>query len=221
MTRSPLDLTWDALPDTIPVFPLAGVLLLPRGRLPLQVFEPRYLNMTVDALATPDRLIGMVQPQDPETQEKAPRLYRVGCAGRITSFSETEDGRYLLTLTGVCRFALGDELAMVRGYRRVIPQWRDYRGDFEDETDSALDRVRLLSALRDYFKLHGIAANWEAIEQTPDERLVTSLAMICPFEPSEKQALLEVPDLPGRSTLMTTLVEMAILEQKGGDAARH
>jgi Lon protease-like protein len=221
MTRNPLDLTWDALPDTIPVFPLAGVLLLPRGRLPLQIFEPRYLNMTVDALATPDRLIGMVQPQDPETQERAPSLYRVGCAGRITSFSETEDGRYLLTLTGVCRFQLGEELATVRGYRRVVPAWTDYRTDFDDEIDSALDRQRLLSALRDYFKLHGIAANWEAIEQTPDERLVTSLAMICPFEPSEKQALLEVPDLPGRSSLMTTLVEMAILEKKGGDAARH
>ncbi len=221
MTRNPLDLTYDALPDTIPVFPLAGVLLLPRGRLPLQIFEPRYLNMTVDALGAPDRLIGMVQPQDPETQDRAPRLYGVGCAGRITSFSETEDGRYLLTLTGVCRFRLGEELPTVRGYRRVAPLWAEFRSDFDDEVDSALDRPRLLSALRDYFKLHGIDANWEAIEQTPDERLVTSLAMICPFEPSEKQALLEVTDLPGRSSLMTTLVEMAILEQKGGETARH
>jgi Lon protease-like protein len=195
--------------------------LLPRGRLPLNIFERRYLAMTADALGTPVRLIGMIQPLDPESTQRNPPLYKVGCAGRITSFSETEEGRFLITLTGVCRFTVASELEIVKGYRRAVPRWDDYAGDFADAEISDLDRPRLLGALKDYFKLHGIAANWEAIEQTPDERLVTSLAMICPFEPSEKQALLEAGDLTARTALMTTLIEMALLEHSGGEPARH
>lgn len=221
MTRSPLEPTFEDLPAELPIFPLTGVLLLPRGRLPLNVFERRYLAMTADALGTPVRLIGMIQPLDPENTQRNPPLYKVGCAGRITSFSETDEGRFLITLAGVCRFAVASELDIVKGYRRVVPRWDDYASDFADAEITDLDRPRLLGALKDYFKLHGIAANWEAIEQTPDERLVTSLAMICPFEPSEKQALLEAGDLTARTALMTTLIEMALLEHSGGEPARH
>jgi Lon protease-like protein len=221
MTRSPLETNFEDLPSELPIFPLNGVLLLPRGRLPLQIFEKRYLAMTGDALGAPQRLIGMIQPLDKATSQRNPPVYKVGCAGRITSFSEAEDGRFLITLTGVCRFAIGAELELLKGYRRVVPRWDDFAGDFADTAALEVDRDRLLGGLKDYFKLHGISANWEAIEQTPEERLVTSLAMICPFEPSEKQALLEAGDLKHRAELMTTLIEMALLEHKGGEAARH
>jgi Lon protease-like protein len=220
MTRSPLEPTFEDLPGELPIFPLTGVLLLPRGRLPLNIFEKRYLAMAGDALGAPQRLIGMIQPLEPDSKERNPAVYKVGCAGRITSFSETDDGRYLVTLSGICRFGVAEELEIAKGYRRVVPRWDDFARDFEDAPAVDLDRTRMLSGLKDFFKLHGIAANWEAIEQTGDERLVTSLAMICPFEPSEKQALLEAGDLKARAELMTTLIEMALLENKGGEA-RH
>ncbi len=223
MTRSLLEATLENLPSELPIFPLSGVLLLPRGRLPLQIFEPRYLAMTRDALGTPQRLIGMIQPTEKETirPDNNPPLYKVGCAGRITSFSETDEGRFLVTLTGVRRFTVVEELALHEGYRRVVPRWDDFARDVADQPTVELDRTRLLGGLKDYFKAHGIAANWEAIEQAPDDRLVTSLAMICPFEPSEKQALLEAADLTACAQLMTTLIEMALLAHKGGDPARH
>ena len=223
MTRSPLETSFEDLPSELPIFPLSGVLLLPRGRLPLQIFEPRYLAMTGDALGAPQRLIGMVQPTEKEKprHDNNPPIYKVGCAGRITSFSETDDGRFLITLTGVCRFAVIEELALVKGYRRVTTRWDDFARDVTDQPVVELDRARLLCALKDYFKANGISANLEAIEQAPDDRLVTSLAMICPFAPSERQALLEAADLKACARLMTTLIEMALLDHKGGDAARH
>ncbi|MBI3512883.1 MAG: LON peptidase substrate-binding domain-containing protein [Proteobacteria bacterium] len=221
MTRSPLETSYEDLPSELPIFPLSGVLLLPRGRLPLQIFEKRYLAMTGDALGAPQRLIGMIQPVEKETTQRNPPVYKVGCAGRITSFSETDDGRFLITLTGVCRFAVVEELELVKGYRRVVARWDAFARDFADQPAVELDRSRLLGALKDYFKANGISANWEAIEQAPDDRLVTSLAMICPFAPSERQALLEAADLKVCAQLMTTLIEMALLEHKGGDAARH
>jgi hypothetical protein len=220
MTGSPLDTTFEDLPAELPVFPLNGVLLLPRGRLPLRIFEKRYLAMTGDALGAPQRLIGMVQPLDKDATQRNPPIYKIGCAGRITSFSETDEGQYLITLTGVCRFVITAELELLKGYRRVTARWDDYAGDFADNSVE-VDRTRLLGGLKEYFKLHGISANWEAIEQTPEDRLVTSLAMICPFEPSEKQALLEAGDLKARAQLMTTLIEMALLGHKGGEPARH
>jgi Lon protease-like protein len=221
MTRSPLETTFEDLPSELPIFPLSGVLLLPRGRLPLQIFEPRYLAMTRDALGAPQRLIGMIQPFEKELPRpnNNPPIYKIGCAGRITSFSETDEGRFLITLTGVCRFAVVEELGLVKGYRRVAARWDDFARDFIDQPVE-LDRARLLGVLKDYFRAHGIAANWEAIEQAPDDRLVTSLAMICPFESSEKQALLEAADLKACAQLMATLIEMA-LAHKGGEPARH
>jgi uncharacterized protein len=220
------------LPASLPVFPLTGVLLLPRGKLPLNIFEPRYLNMVRDALAG-DRMIGMVQPRadDPATltgpppgaavPERPPALYPTGCAGRITAFSESDDGRCQITLTGVARFDIRDELPTLHGYRRVVPDWQRFRADLADD-EAAIDRPRLLTALKAFFKLNDITADWDSITATSDERLVTSLAMICQFAPSEKQALLEARDLGERSRVITALVEMAVLGHASpGDPARH
>jgi Lon protease-like protein len=211
-----------ALCETLPIFPLTGVLLLPRGRLPLNVFEPRYLAMTRDALAG-DRLIGMVQPSDPHVSLAGnPPVYPTGCAGRITSFSETDDGRYLITLTGLCRFRIREELPVYSGYRRVIPQWDEFANDLRNPRQPGFDRERLIQGLRAYFERHQIKAEWDAINSVPGERLVTSIAMVCPFEPNEKQALLEARDLDERAKLLTAIVEMAVIERPSdGSGARH
>ncbi len=211
-----------ALCETLPIFPLAGVLLLPRGQLPLNIFEPRYLAMTRDALAG-DRLIGMVQPSDPNQPASGdPPVYPTGCAGRITSFSETEDGRYLITLTGLCRFRIREELPLYSGYRRVLPQWDAFADDLRTPRRPGFDRERLIRSLRAYFDKHRIKAEWDAINAVPGDRLVTSIAMVCPFEPSEKQALLEAGDLDRRAELLTAIVEMALMDRPSeGSAARH
>ncbi|MEE8271962.1 MAG: LON peptidase substrate-binding domain-containing protein [Alphaproteobacteria bacterium] len=224
MTGGPFFPIFDRLPPDLPIFPLTGVLLLPRGLLPLNIFEPRYLAMVDAALAT-DRLIGMVQPVTPggpgvEGAVAAPPVYRTGCAGRVTSFDETDDGRYLITLTGVCRFHLGRESLAEGGYRMVEAGWSDFAADF-DADELTVDRERLAAALNAFFKHHGISADWAAIGEAPDERLITSLAMICPFEPSEKQALLEAPTLADRAEMMVSLVEMAVLSRDGDHPARH
>jgi Lon protease-like protein len=222
------------LPATLPIFPLTGVLLLPRGKLPLNIFEPRYVAMVRDALAS-DRLIGMVQPRDddPTTLTGPPdgatpvakpaALYPTGCAGRITAFSEAEGGRFHITLTGVARFAIREEIPTLRGYRRIVPDWEPYRADLAEGDAATIDRPRLITALKAFFKLNDISADWPSIDATPDERLVTSLAMICQFAPSEKQALLEARDLAERSRVITALVEMAVLGSLAADnnPARH
>jgi len=221
MTRQIASVTSDALPPTLPIFPLQGVLLLPRGRLPLNVFEPRYLALIEDALAG-DRLVGMIQPLAGEHDRNDPPVYRTGGAGRITSFHETDDGRYLVTLTGLCRFLVTDELPPVRGYRQAHVSWAAYHDDLASAIDSVIDRRRLLANLKVYFGVHGIHASWESIDNASDDRLVSTLAMVCPFEPNEKQALLEAPTLAERGRLLTTLIEMAILEDPdGASAARH
>ncbi|HZH28897.1 MAG TPA: LON peptidase substrate-binding domain-containing protein [Azospirillaceae bacterium] len=218
MDRTPFDIPFERLPGTIPIFPLAGVLLLPQGKLPLNVYEPRYLAMVDDALRG-DRLVGMIQPSDPGHVGLSPPVHGVGCAGRITRFAETEDGRYLITLTGVCRFQVGEELPQVRGYRRVVPVWDRFRADCGGEPPCDVDRSRLLNALRGYFKLQQISADWAAIEATPDGKLVTLLAMICPFAPDEKQLLLEAPDPGGRAELLIALMEMAVVRGAATDGA--
>ena len=197
----------DDLPDCFPVFPLSGALLLPRGRLPLNIFEPRYLAMTEDALGA-GRLIGMIQP-DPRRPagRTGPGLYRVGCLGRIAAFSETEDGRYLITLLGITRFAVMEELPMQRGYRRVRAALAHYGGDRAPSPPGpCCDRAVLLEALRCYFARQGIEANWEAIEGMEDEALITTLCMACPFDVAEKQALLEAPGLAERAEALRTLL---------------
>jgi Lon protease-like protein len=209
------------LPKTLPVFPLTGVLLLPRGRLPLNVFEPRYLAMTEDALGAPDRLIGMIQPTERERPGHAPALYSVGCAGRIMAFNETEDGRYLITLVGVCRFSVFEEVATMRGYRRVVPDFARWQADLAPEREAEIDRDRLIAALKTYFGRSKISADWNAINETATSRLVTTLAMICPFEPQEKQALLESERLEELGATLIALLEMAVPGRNDGDAAKH
>jgi Lon protease-like protein len=209
------------LPAILPIFPLTGVLLLPGGKLPLNIFEPRYLAMTRDALAG-ERLIGMVQPSDPAASGSNPPVYPTGCAGRITSFSETEDGRFLITLTGMCRFHIREELPLLEGYRRIVPEWGEFASDLESKDELGFDRERLMRGLRAYFQQHQISADWDAITSVSGERLVTSIAMVCPFEPNEKQALLEAADLDERARLLTAIVEMAVLHRpSAGPGARH
>ncbi|WP_029009163.1 LON peptidase substrate-binding domain-containing protein [Azospirillum halopraeferens] len=225
MSRSPFPPIPERLPETLAVFPLAGVMLLPRCRLPLNIFEPRYLAMVGDALAG-DRMIGMIQPADPAARGTAPALYGTGCAGRITGFSETDDGRFLITLTGVSRFTVVREVEGVCGYRRVTPAWEGFTadldpGDPDARGSGAFDRPRLLRGLKHYLRVQGLSVDWQAIESTPDERLINSLAMICPFVPSEKQALLEAPGLGDRAKLLIALIEMAILGCRDGDCAAH
>jgi len=207
MPGSPFDLGADALPAVIPIFPLTGVLLLPQGRLPLNIFEPRYLAMVSDAMPHP-RLIGMVQPLEGKGDAGEPPVYPIGCAGRIISFSETDDGRYLITLSGVARFAIKSERPLVKGYRSVEVDWSRFRGDLAADGDGVVDRVRLMGALKPYFERHAIACDWSAIAEAPEDRLVTTLAMVCPFTPGEKQALLEAEGLAERTRLLTTLIEM-------------
>jgi uncharacterized protein len=200
---------FEALPAEIAVFPLPGALLLSRGRLPLNIFEPRYLAMAEDSLGA-GRMFGMVQPEPGVPRvEAGPPIYRIGCLGRLSSFAETEDGRLLITLTGVIRFRVAEELPMRRGYRRVRADYAPYRGDLDlDLAPPALDRDRLLGALRPFFRARGIEANWEAVEQTSDEMLVLTLCMVCPFEVPEKQALLEAAGPGERAEMLIALLEI-------------
>lgn len=204
------------LPPVIPIFPLVGVLLLPGCRLPLNIFEPRYVEMTRAALAT-HRLIGMVQPSDPRSRDWQPAVYPYGCAGRIVEQKETADGRILIMLAGLARFRIVEELAATTQYRQVQADWSAFPADLASAAPQALgDRPRLLDALRRYLDKAGIPADWNAIEAAPDAALVNCLAMICPFPAAEKQALLEVPDLAERGCLMASLMEMATLPLAGG-----
>jgi Lon protease-like protein len=204
---SVFDPHFEELPAVIPVFPLPEVLLLPGGSLPLNIFEPRYLAMVEAALAD-SRLIGMIQPTSRENMAGDPPLYVTGCAGRISRFEETPDGRYLISLKGVCRFDIADEIEPVDGYRRVRADWSPYESDMHRENNRCLNRNRLFPALRRYFKIHGIEADWEMLGEVADERLVTCLAMICPFDGPEKQALLEASNVDARAETLTTLIEM-------------
>jgi Lon protease-like protein len=208
MAGGPFDPDYEALPRTIPIFPLTGALLLPGGRLPLNIFEPRYLAMVADALRS-ERIIGMIQPIEPETRERAPQVEEVGCAGRIVSFSETADGRYLITLRGLIRFMAGEEVKTIGGYRRVIADWEKFAADMMEPTGVNYDRPRLEKAARRYFAQQNMQVDADAIDKLDDVSLVTALSMLCPFATLEKQALLEAPDHVQRAQLLTGLIEMA------------
>lgn len=197
------------LPTEFAVFPLAGALMLPRGKLPLNIFEPRYLAMTLDSLAE-GRMFGMIQP-DPQAQatEAGPGLYRIGCLGRLSSFSETDDGRLLITLTGLIRFAVVSELGLRNGYRRVRGDFSGYQDDLAiPPPPFQIERDKIMIALRGYFQNRQVNANWEAIKGLSDDALVITLAMACPFEPVEKQALLEAPTDSDRAATLLTLLQM-------------
>ena len=207
------------LPQVIPVFPLDGALLLPTGELPLQIFEPRYLNMIDDVMAG-DRMIGMVQTRSGGDRSR-PNLAGVGCCGRITSFSETSDGRYLITLTGVCRFVVGEELSVASPYRQVRANFLPFADDLSAEASEipAFDRRRFAGALKRYLNRRELDIDWETAESAPLESLITSLSMGLPFEPAEKQALLEAPTMADRCDALTALLEIDSLE--GDDDEPH
>jgi hypothetical protein len=212
------------LPGTIPVFPLAGAILLPRGQLPLNIFEPRYLKMVDDALRG-ERIIGMVQPDGDDAilasqmPDRAPPLCGVGCAGRITSFAETGDGRVVITLTGISRFRTGNELTAMTPYRQFEVSWDEYADDliagFEQD---AVSREKLLEILKEYLDTHGLQADWRAIRLSSNETLVNSLCTISPYGPREKQALLEAKTLEDRNQMLIALTEQALRELSPGDA---
>jgi hypothetical protein len=207
----------DSLPGVIPVFPLPGALLLPRGQMPLNIFEPRYLAMTDDVLRSPHRVIGMIQPDPthPGPDANKPSLFSVGCVGRMTQFAESGDGRYLIQLTGVARFRIEEELPVTTPYRQCRVTYQPFVGDFtarkgEDE----VDRKSLLRALSSFLKANNLKADWDGIENAPNEALVNALAMMSPYETAEKQALLEAPDLKTRAEILIAVTEIALAKSK-------
>lgn len=215
-----------SLPATIPLFPLTGALLLPRARLPLHIFEPRYLRMLNDAMATPQRLIGMIQPRPMPvampgrggTAEApaAARLNAIGCAGRVTAFSETEDGRYMITLTGCSRFRLRGICQNLAPYITAEVDWTGFERDLgAAEADAGMDRKGFFALLNRYFSARQLATDWRTLEDAEDELLLNSLSMLLPFDAEDKQALLEAPSLANRRETLVTLVEFAL---RGGGA---
>ncbi|HRO03169.1 MAG TPA: LON peptidase substrate-binding domain-containing protein [Terricaulis sp.] len=194
------------LPEVIPLFPLQGAVLYPRGVLALNVFEPRYLNMVDDALSG-ERLIGIIQPATGEEDEPVPLLADVGAAGRITQFSETDDGRYLITLTGVCRFQLGPELETGLPYRQARVDFEQFAADFAPASERAINREQLMRSLKTYAGLHGFNVDWKSVDEAPTETVVNVAAQICPFDPAAKQALLETVQLDERAAALIALLE--------------
>lgn len=198
------------LPDTVSLFPLPGALLLPRSRLPLHLFEPRYLAMLEDTLKTPHRLIGMVQPNPLKGQDGA-GLHSIGCAGRVTQFSETEDGRYMITLSGVSRFRIQKEIDAFTPYRRAEVSWDGFERDLgPTDSDKGFDRTEFMKLLARYFEVRELRTDWEALEDADDELLINSLSMLLGFDPEDKQALLEAPCLSTRRETLVTLIEFAL-----------
>ncbi len=208
------------LPRLLKVFPLPGALLLPHAELPLNIFEPRYLAMVSDALSG-DRLIGMIQPANDEADlAGSPALKQVGCAGRITSFTETPDGRILITLSGICRFAIVTEVGSDRPYRQVEVDFEGFADDLTDsEDDDGVDRTSLLKVFQDYLAANDMSADWDQVKAASTEALVNTLAVLAPYAPRDKQALLEAKDLKSRADVLIALTEMALARQGSGSSS--
>ena len=209
------------LPELIAVFPLPGALLLPRGQMPLNIFEPRYLAMIDDAFRDGHRLIGMIQPDAAHSQDdERPKLFRVGCAGRITQLAETGDGRYILELTGISRFKVLQELDVLTPYRQCKVDFFAFADDFTARKgEDAVNREALLKVLTDFLKANNLKVDWEGVESAPNEALVNALAMMSPYGPAEKQAMLEAPDLKTRAEILVAVTEMDLARKRtsGGD----
>jgi uncharacterized protein len=206
----------DDLPAIIPVFPLPAALLLPRADMPLNIFEPRYVAM-IDAALAGDRVIGMIQPDETRAPcTLGPSLCGVGCAGRITTLSETGDGRYMVTLTGVARFAVIEEVMAPTLFRQCRVTAVPYAGDFSPQCEEAVDRVAVIKTFRAYLDAHNLEADWESVHRATNETLINALAMMAPFGTAEKQALLEAPDLRTRAETLVALTEMALAREPGG-----
>jgi uncharacterized protein len=207
----------EELPDVIPVFPLPGALLLPRGQMPLNIFEPRYLAMIEDALRSTHRLIGMIQPDPahPGPDEQKPQLFHVGCVGRMTQFAESGDGRYLIQLTGVARFRVEEELSVATAYRQCRVTYAPFADDLiARKGEEAVDRKALLEALHAFLKANNLKADWQGIESAPNEALVNALAMMSAYGPAEKQAMLEAPDLKTRAEILIAVTEIELAKSE-------
>jgi Lon protease-like protein len=210
--NNPPDRT-DALPTVIPIFPLVSALLLPRGELPLNIFEPRYLAMVEDSIRA-DRMIGMVQPR--REGDARPELHDVGCLGKITQFAETGDGRFMVTLTGVSRFRIAQELSVLTPYRQCIASYEEFARDIDAEDGGDdMDRAGVLRTLRNFAEANRLKIDWKSIEQTPNEALVNALAMMSPFGPEEKQALLEAATLKSRADVLIAITEIELARGAG------
>jgi len=218
MEQNPFAPQFDDLPLILPVFPLSSAFLLPSGHLPLNIFEPRYLQMVEDVLAD-DRMIGMIQPHPGQEGQDKPALVKTGCAGKIIEFSETTDGRYLINLSGTYRFDIVEELDTSKPYRSVKPNWLPYQADAKSHRCLDLDREKLKALLQNYFEHHGMDCDWKALDEAPDGKLITCLSMVCPFEVHEKQALLEAPGCKDRAHLFMGMLEMAV--QSGKNPISH
>ena len=210
MVKPGIGVEFSSLPEEIPIFPLTGALLLPGGQLPLNIFEPRYLKM-VDAALCAGRWFGMVQPcqTNTETVSNIHPLFNTGCLGRVTTFSETGDGRYILSILGICRFKIKLELSQTHEFRRIIPDYSEFSDDLSTDQLETGEREALSVAVRRYFNKDRHRVDWEAMEKTSDEMFVTSLAMACPLRPAEKQALLEAPSLSARTACLIAILEIA------------
>ncbi len=219
--RSPIQTRYEDLPEELPIFPLSGALLLPWGRLPLNIFEPRYLNMTLDALGA-GRIIGMVQPNyDRPDAGSNPTVYSIGCAGRIASFEETEDGRLLILLKGLCRFSIVSEVEGRKGYRRVKAAYEPFKTDLDPPANFEVNREQLFERLKPYLEAHAMPLGVDVLKGLSDPTLVTSLCMVCPFDPREKQALLEAPTLKARYDALLALLQIAAFEASGIETPRQ
>lgn len=208
MTRNPFLPKFSDLPTEIPIFPLAGAVIMPGVQLPLNIFEPRYLAMVSDALAA-SHLIGMIQPTSETLMDDDPKIHRVGCAGRITSYSETSDGRIIMVLTGVCRFQVSSELEPRTGYRRASIDWERFAADHHGDEGSIADRPGFLSSLKTYCALHGVEIPWDDLEKMSDNDLTNLLCAHLPLSPEDKQALIETLHTTERASLMRGLLDMA------------
>ncbi len=217
MSLSPFSPKFSELPSTLPVFPLQHVIVMPGAELPLNIFEPRYLRMVDDAMRT-HRMIGMVQP-DPLGHGDPLPLYGTGCAGRITSYSETTDGRIVLTLTGLIRFHVKQELSSIRGYRVVIPGWEDFASDLNFDSPEILDRGHFVEVLHQFLQERNLEVDWQALEQLSDMTLVHILATLLPLDGADKQTILETMDLNQRADAL--LASLEISSQQGGKPLRH
>ncbi|SDW44647.1 LON peptidase substrate-binding domain-containing protein [Thiocapsa roseopersicina] len=218
MTRTPFFPKFSDLPAEIPIFPLSGAVVMPRVQLPLNIFEPRYVSMVTDALAS-NHLIGMIQPTSETMTDEVPEIHRIGCAGRITSYSETTDGRIVLVLTGVCRFQVISEIAEEHGYRRVRADWERFAADYQENDSPIADRKGFLTSLKAYCALRGVEVPWEDVEQMADKDLTNLLCAHLPLSPEDKQALIETLPTGDRAALMRGLLDMSAAASM--DTAEH
>ena len=207
------------LPDELPLFPLTGAVLLPNGQLPLNIFEPRYLNMVLDSLAS-SRLIGMIQPL-PDANSDPPDIHVTGCAGRVVSFNETRDNRLLIVLGGVCRFDIIKELDVRRGYRRSVVNWDRFSHDLDQETETDLEKESLLDSVRRYLEQRNLSVQWETLKNLEIPELVDTLGCSLPFSPREKQGLVEALILGDRYELVSALCDFGTTSATGTDSRPH